>query len=544
MDKRTVADVLSRFAFALELLEGGTPRARAYANASRTIWQMTGDVATMHANGTLAEVRGIGDSIGKLIGAVLSGTEPPELVELEKQIPETLFELRRIKGLGPAKIRAVWQGLGVTTLGELEYACKENRLVTLDGFGKKTQSNVLAAIAEMRANEGKLLRDQAKARLDALIGTRRAVPVGEYARGFEIITKLEILVVGEPPVVDESDAVPVVVHRTTEEGFGVEKVRLTSAPEHWESLLSFLPAHGLEWVDGVLKRGGETVSIPTADHFYAVLGLLPTPPERREAGTPLVRIGTAQTRLVELKDLKGALHNHTVASDGSATLEEMREAAKRAGLAYLGISEHSKSADYARGLSVERLREQRAEIARLNESDGPVLLSGVESDILADGALDYEPDVLDELEVVVASGHRRFGLDRERSTARMVRAASDRATDVMGHPTGRLLLGRAPNDFDVEAFLDACAKSGCAVELNGSPHRLDLDAHWLAAAKERGVLVSIAADAHATDEFSHLAHGVTIARRAGLTVDDVLNARDLSGLREWLAARRAKRAAV
>ncbi len=557
-DKRTVADVLGRLAFAHELLEGASPRSKTYAAASRTVWQLQGDLAALHASGALAEVRGLGPSTLAVIGTVLAGGEPEELGELERAIPGSLLELRRIKGLGPAKIRALWKGLEVLSLADLEQACHENRLLELEGFGKKTQASVLAAIEELRAQEGTLLRDRAEEHLGRLLdalrgaGIERAVAVGGLVRGLETIDRLELLVAGDPAPAAEVlagagvtaghlEGTTVVVHGASAEAFGVAELALTSSAGHLARVAAHAAERGFVLTPSALTSRGEAVAVRDADALYALCGLSPTPPERREDETPLVHAGKARA-LVSLGDLRGALHNHTVASDGSATLAEMREAARRAGLDYLGISEHSQSADYARGLSPERLAAQRAEIALLLARDpgGPVLLSGIESDILADGSLDYTAEELRELEVVIASGHRRFGLDRERSTARMVRAASDPMTDVVGHPTGRLLLGRPPNDFDVEAFLDACAASGCAVELNGSPHRLDLEPRWLAMAKERGVLVSIAADAHATDELSHLAHGVTIARRAGLGPEDVLNTRTLVELRSWLAARRAR----
>jgi DNA polymerase (family 10) len=559
-DKRTVADVLGRFAFALELGEGASPRSKAYATASRTVWQLQGDLGAMHASGELAKVRGLGPATVAVIGEVLAGRVPEELVGLEAAIPATLFALRRIKGLGPAKIRALWKGLDVLTLADLEQACAENRLVELDGFGEKTQANVIAALEALRAQEGTLLRDQAAARLEELrnalvaAGVARVSIVGAFARGDETVRALELLVEGEADLAASVLAqvgveagrlggTEVRMHRASAEAFGVSELVHTSSAGHLARLRAHAGARGLALDDERLVRAdGSIVTVPDAGAVYVALGLWPTPTERREDDTPLVPMGTPSPPLVRRVDLRGALHNHTVASDGSATLAEMRAAAGRAGLSYLGISEHSQSAEYARGLSPERLRAQRAEIAALNASEGPVLLSGVESDILADGALDYPPEELAPLEVVIASGHRRFGLGRDETTARMIRAASDPSTDVIGHPTGRLLLGRPPNDFDVEAFLDACARSGCAVELNGSPHRLDLEARWLAMAKERGVLVSIAADAHAVDELVHLEHGVVIARRAGLGPEDVLNARPLADLRAWLAARRARAA--
>ncbi len=560
-DKRTVSDVLGRLAFAHELLDPEGQRGKTYAAASRTVWQLQGELAELHASGALAEVRGLGPTTLAIIGTVLGGNEPAELAELEAQLPRTLFELRRIKGLGPAKIRALWKGLDVLSLADLEQACAENRLLELPGFGKKTQTNVSEAIAELRAHEGTLLRHEAMERMGALLEALRgagipARAVGPLARGHETIDRLEVLVVGEVGAATTAlasvgvaaarlDGTRVVVHTARPEDVGVAELVLTASEGHFAALVAHARAHALTLSEtGLFGASGE-ILCEDADAVYRALGLSPTPVERRDDDTPLVQLGKAGPVLVTLADLRGALHNHTVASDGSATLAEMRAAAGKAGLSYLGISEHSQSADYARGLTVERLRAQEQAIAIENArgDGGPTLLTGIESDILADGSLDYTDEELATLEVVIASGHRRFGLDRERTTARMVRVASHPRTDVIGHPTGRLLLGRPPNEFDMEAFLDACAKSGCAVELNGSPHRLDLSPTHLTMAKERGVLVSIAADAHATGELSHLEHGVTIARRAGLTAEDMLNARTLSELLGWLAARRARASA-
>jgi DNA polymerase (family X) len=293
---------------------------------------------------------------------------------------------------------------------------------------------------------------------------------------------------------------------------------------------------------GLRTIEGESLDCATEDELYRRLGLVPADPERREAGVPLVEEGKARPRLVVREDLRGALHNHTIASDGSATLPDMRDAAAARGLSYLGISEHSVSAFYARGLAAEALRAQIQTIAQLNEKARSkcVLLTGVESDILAEGTLDYPSDVLSELEVIVASVHRRHSQDAAQMTARLVAAAQNPWTSVIGHPTGRLLLGRPPSDLDMGAFLDACKTSGCAVELNANPHRLDLCDRHVAMAKERGVLVSIAADAHSVDELDNLAYGVTIARRGGLTAEDVLNARSLEELRAWLNDRHAR----
>jgi DNA polymerase (family 10) len=556
MDQRTASDVLARLAFALEV-EGSAPHeARAFATAARMLRQVTGDLRAQLESGALAEVRGIGKSSLRVIATVLEGKEPDELRELEAKIPEGLFAIHGIKGLGPAKIRKLWQGLGITTIGELEHACRENRLITLEGFGKKTQENVLREIESLRRAETVLLRSRAAALVLPLIASLRArgvraVALGDFARGMELVDGLAIAVCGDASEIDATlaahgasegriDGTTLDVARADESRFGVVCVARTSSAEHLELLRAAAAKRGLLLEGDALRDGaGEVVRCADDDALYEALGLCTTPPERREPGVPLIVRGKAQPRLIELEDLRGALHNHTVASDGSATLDEMRAAAAAMGLSYLGISDHSVSAHYARGLSADALRAQAARIAELTPN-GCTILSGVESDIRADGALDYEPEVLAVLDVVIASVHRRHGLDRAASTERMVLAARNPFTDVIGHPTGRLLLGRPPNDFDMDAMLDAAAESGCAVELNSSPHRLDLEARHVAMAKERGVLVSIAADAHATGELRYLEHGIAVGRRGGLTAEDVLNARSLDELRAWLAARRAR----
>lgn len=549
-------DVLERMAFAAELL--GDPRARSYGQAAWAVRSLEGDLRAKRDSGELAEARGVGKATLAIIDAVLAGERPEALAALEEQLPSGLFEIRRIKGLGAKKVSALWKELGVTTLGELEYACRENRLLDLAGFGKKTQKSVLEQIEGLRRSEGLMRRDRARALIEPYLGALRAQPgiaravdVGDLRRGLELVRELGVLVAGDDvdtAVGHAAAARPpeasIAVHVAPLEAFGARAIWLTASEAHLAALGARACERGLTLDEGGLRdASGALVSCAEEDDVYRALELHPTAPERREPGVPLVEVGKARPRLVTRADLRGALHNHTVASDGTATLEAMREAAAARELAYLGISEHSHSAFYARGLDGERLVAQAREIAALNARPGRcVVLSGVESDILKEGELDYGADVLSEVEVVVASVHRRHAQTPEQMTARMVAAAKNPFTDVVGHPTGRLLLGRAPSEYDVAAFLDACAAHGCAVELNANPHRLDLNEAHLAMAKERGVLVSIAADAHSVDELDNLEHGVAIARRAGLTPDDVLNARPLEALREWLAARRERAA--
>ncbi|MGF1467660.1 MAG: PHP domain-containing protein [Sandaracinaceae bacterium] len=543
--RRAVVDALEAIAFGAELK--GDRRARSWGAAAWAIRNVQGDLRAMLDSGELLKVRGVGQASARVVQQALAGEEPDALTRLREELPPGLFALRRIKGLGPKKVKALYQGLRITGLAELEYACRENRLVDLPGFGSKTQAKVLAQLESLRETAGLLRRDQAKALLEPLAaalrvhpGVERAEVVGDHARGMELVAP-RLLVAGPRPeaaLATRTADVRALVGTCASDRFGLVALGLTADPEHLEALAARARAQGkLAGAEDALDA--LEGAFPTAEHVYEALGLVPTAPERREPGVPLVEVGRAAPALVALGDLRGALHNHTVASDGSHSLAEMRDAAARRGLSYLAITEHSEAAAYARGLEPERLRAQVEAIRALNEaSDGAcVLLTGIESDILRDGSLDYDDATLAGLEVVVASVHRRHGQGRDEMTARMVRAAHNPRTAVIGHPTGRLLLGRAPSEVDIDALLDACLEAGCAIELNAQPQRLDLGVEHLGRARERGVPISIAADAHSVDSLGYLEHGVAVARRAGLRPEDVLNARALSELRAWLAAR-------
>lgn len=520
----------------------GDRNARRYTMASLAIRRAEGDLGALAASGALTEQKGIGKGTLAIVRDVLAGRTPAKLATLEQGLPAGLFELRALEGLGAKKIKVLHEVLGIASVAELEYACRENRLVELPGFGAKSQAKVLVAIAALRSREGKLRRDQAlglaaeaREALEAA-GAERVAVAGPLRRGAELVTEVVVVAAGDLQSTGPfPDALRLV--RASPEAFGWALLEATGPDRFVDAVRACAEARGLAVTRDGLLEAGSTVATFEEDDVFERLDLWPTPPERRDSGAPVPR-ATPGPRLIRRGDLQGALHNHTTASDGTADLRTMRAAAAARGLRYLGISEHSEAAHYAGGLDGARLHAQAEEIEALNaEEHRCALLTGVESDILEDGRLDTPDDVLATLDCVIASVHRRHGQGREAITARMVRAAHHPKAAVIGHPTGRLLLGRAPTELDVEALLEACAASGCAVELNANPQRLDLNARYVSMAKERGVLVSIAADAHAPGELDHLDHGVTLARRAGLRPADVLNARPLEVLRGWLAAR-------
>lgn len=534
--RRDAQQALDRCAFAAELLE--EPSARAWGRASLALRQLDGDVAERLQAGTLGEVPGLGPKAIQVIADLGAGREPTSLTELKARLPEGLFEIRKVRGLGPKKVATLWKDLDITSLAELEQACRENRLSELKGFGKKTQSSVLEQIPGLREERGRMRRDAAQALSEKVAaalsarGARQVLIGGDVRLGAELVDRLAVVAVADGPLDTSGLDERVTVLLTTEQHAGAALV-IATGPEGFVDALR-----------GKTTDALETLDAPSEEALFSALGMAFVPAELR-ADEPERK--HPSKRLVQRSDLRGALHNHTSASDGSNTLEEMRAAAEAWGLSYLGISEHSVSAFYAGGLDAARLKAQLLSIEKLNQTPGCVLLTGVESDILESGGLDY-PDALfielakenRPLEVVVASVHKRHGHGREAATARMAGAARSPWTTLLGHPTGRLLLGRAPMDFDVEALLDACAESGCAIELNANPQRLDLSARHAAMAKERGVLVSIAADAHHVSELDNLEHGLSVARRAGLGPEDVLNCMELPQLRAWLDARRAK----
>lgn len=566
LDRRAVTDALNRLAFAAELLDDDTVDAKAVSSLAWTLRSAPGELKLPQ----VAAMDGVSVPVFAVIDDANAGREPPLVREIEARIPRGLLEVKKLKGLGPRKIRALWQELDITSVGELEYACQENRLVDLKGFGDKTQASVLEQIEQLRAQAGLVRLDQALALGAALTslleqGGARAVLAGEARRRTEVVR--ELCIVTTASVEAANAAVAAVTQKaggslgvqvgvqvrvragTRPEMFGAALVEETGSEAHVRALEARAAARGLVLTAIAAEAAGERTAEELEEAVYDALGLVWLEPERREDGVPLVEKGRARRRLVSSEDIRGALHNHTTASDGTASMREMRDAAARAGLLYLAITDHSQSAVYAKGLLASSLEAQRAEAAALNAEAGGaggaggarcVLLAGVESDILKDGALDYPGDVLGRLDVVVASVHSRFGQRGPDLTARMIAAATNPFTDIVGHPTGRLLLGRAPAEYDVSAMLEACAAAGCAVELNANPARLDLHERHLAEARERKIPVSIAADAHSTAALLHLEYGVAIARRAGLGPEDVLNTRPLEEVLAFFAARRAR----
>lgn len=551
--KREIAQILEDIGLLLEL-KGESPfKSQAYYNAARTIEGTTEDLVQLVATGRIRELKGIGQALADKLTELVRTGRLPYYEELKRSVPAGLVEMRAIAGMGPKKILAVWQQLGITTVGELEYACIENRLVGLPGFGSKTQDKIKQGILQFKKRQGFQLYATAIAEARALMaacrsasGIRQVDLVGDLRRRMEIADTIELVVATDrPDSVGQALAAHGLDDRFVEEGpvlrgrsalglaVVIHVVRVlsphlllakTGSAQHLTQLKARAEARRLTWN---LEEDGGPLSPPaeTEADLYRALDLPLIQPELREG---LGEIEAAErgelAHLVTSQDIQGIFHNHTTASDGSATLEEMVEEACRLGYRYIGISDHSQSAFYAHGLKEDRIREQHAAIDALRKRvSGILILKGIEADILADGTMDYPDEVLATFDFVIASVHSRFNLPEEEQTSRVVRALAHPHVTMLGHPTGRLLLSREGYRIDMARVIRAAKEHGKILEINANPHRLDLDWRLCPSAKAQGVKVSINPDAHAVEGLQDVPFGVNVARKGGLSVTDVVN---------------------
>lgn len=557
----TNAEIARRLREAAALIEltGGNPyRARAFERAARTLAGLDEPAADRAADGTLTDLDGIGEAMAGHVEELLQRGSFAQRDELLAEVPPGLPEVLRVKGLGTKKVRRLWQELDVTSLDELESAASSGRIAELSGFGEKTQANVLKNVRlqqqyRTRRRFPDALR-QADPLLDALrtaSGIARAELAGALRRKRETVARVELVASGEPRAAEEAlapwlasgderpmgdelafegafeDGLPFAVRLVPEEQFGTQWWLMTGSEAHGSA---FRERYGMPEAHESEKRLYEAAGLP----FVA--------PELREGRGELDAAAEgALPDLLNESDLRGVLHNHSTYSDGQHALRRMAEAARARGFSYFGICDHSQSLTVAGGLSPEAVSEQQEEIRALNDEfaqdDGTPfrIFSGIESDVLKDGTLDYEEDVLASFDFVVASVHQGLDMAEEEATERVVRAVRNPHTAILGHATGRQLLVREGYPLDVERVIEACAEHGVAIEFNANPRRLDLDWRHLRAATCAGVLVAINPDAHATGELDYMTrYGVPVARKGWLTAAQCLNAKPLDEFEAWL----------
>lgn len=562
MDSRTAAHVLSQIGALLEAKGEQKFKARAYAGAARSLIALdTDDLSQLVRSGELADTPGIGPATLSVVRELVETGESSYLNQLREGFPEGLLELLRVPGLTPARIQLIHSELGVQTVEDLERVAQDGQLAGLPKFGKKTAEKILRGIEILRRNAHLERFPAAAVEAHMLLANvvkhpdvTRAEVAGSIRRHNEIVADIDIVAecsadpakvaasFARSPGVRESKTrdYPGSVHIHFVDGthldmycvapadYPVALWRATGTAAHVEEMTVLAQNRGFEIAgDSLVGKGGKRVAIENEDAFFAALDLVPIPPEMREG---MGEIEAAARRelpnLVTYEDIRGVLHCHSEYSDGTATIEEMANAAKERGWDYIGISDHSESAFYAGGLKRDKILRQHEEIDRLNaQMNGFRILKGIEADIMADGRLDYDAGILDSFDYVIGSIHSRFSMDGEAMTKRVLAALDDPHLTILAHPTGRLLLSREPYAINVEAVLQKAVAVGIAVELNADPHRLDLDWRYCRQAKELGVTIEIGPDAHSRAALDNVHFGIGMARKAWLEAGEILNTR-------------------
>lgn len=573
MKNEDVVRLLSEIADMLEVQGESAFKVRAYREAARTLEGMSESVANLVAEGRLTDIRGIGASIAEKITEFVQTGRSRYHEELESKLSSGFVKMLQIPGVGPKMARLFRDELGVSSIEELEEAARSHRLRDLPRFGEKTEQNVLAGIARLRRKSGRLLlgtalpvAEQIVSQLRTSAAVQRIETCGSLRRWRETIGDLDILVASTRPAdaLDDFAGLPVVksvlakgstkASVLTEEDLQVD-CRVV-APDEWGAALQYFTGskdhnvqirgiaeqNGLKLNEyGVFRIADDTkVAGPDEEGVYRALGMAWIPPEMREAhGEVQAALEGRLPDLVELSDIRGDLHIHTNWSDGHDSIEAMVEAARTRGYEYLAVSDHSVGMGFISGLTVERIREQREAIDRLNDGyDGFRLLHGIEVNIRADGTLDYDDEVLARFDVVTASIHGGLSQSEERITERMLSAIRNPHVDIIGHPTGRIIDKREPYAFDEDAVFAAAAETRTALEINSQPDRLDLKDTHARRAIQAGALVAIDSDAHSTAQLQLTRYGVATARRGWVTKNRVVDALPLEDLLAWLERNR------
>lgn len=585
MDKNQVSQALEEVASLLELKDGSNPfEVRAYENAARAVGSLEGDIEQIVREGKLKGIKGLGATIIKRIEELVNTGHIAFYDELVAETPQIKLDMRRIPGVGPKKINAIVSQLHVTTIEELEQACKDDRVAKLPGFGKKTQDNIMQGLAFLAQHEGRFLYPVAEEEAERIRRVLAEIPeivrlqvAGSLRRRRETIGDIDMVasvaddasLETRRKIMDTFTSQPAVEAITgkgetkssvvlksgmnmdlrvvNDSQFPYTLHHFTGSKEHHIPLRRRALSMGMTINDYGLFRGKEPnlELVPCKDEadIYKALGMAYIEPELREdMGEIEAAVQGTLPHLVQLSDLKGILHVHSTWSDGQNTIRDMAEACIARGYHYLGLTDHSKVAAYAGGLNEDALRRQGEEIDRLNEEFAGrlLILKGTECDILRDGSLDYSDETLASLDFVVASIHSQFNLPPEEQTKRMLRAIANPYADIIGHPTGRILLGREGYTLDVEAIIDAAAEYGVCIEVNAHPSRLDLDWRYLHRARDRGIKIPIGPDAHSIDGLDMMQYGIYVARKGWLRPEDVLNTLDTQGIVEYFRARRRR----
>lgn len=551
LSNKEVSKIFKTLADLMELHNENAFKAKSYANAAFQLGRVQGQVMEMNLQ-QLESTQGIGKSVAsKIIELQQTGTLQV-LEDLYRLTPPGIIDIMRLKGLGGKKVAIIWKELGVETVGELLYACYENRLSKLKGFGEKTQQSVIASIEYYQNNLGKYHyaalekeADEFVLILKGMMKTDKISLCGEIRRKCNVLEKIEILVAGNLDegdfpggnnlVYENSDAESVFckplhassvkIYTCTEDEYFLQLFEKTGSEEHVKNILS--------------KLGGRR-NFSSEEEIYAQAGMPYVVPELREAVIFQQNINNSD--LLQEENIRGVVHNHSTWSDGKNTIEQMATACIEKGYDYFVISDHSKTAVYAGGLSPEQVLAQHKEIDTLNKTLSPFrIFKSIESDILNDGSLDYEESILKQFDLVIASVHSNLKMEEEKATARLLKAIENPYTTILGHMTGRLLLSRPGYPVNHKKIIEACAFHKVIIEINANPYRLDIDYTWIPYALEKGVMISVNPDAHNIDGIGDIHFGVLSARKGGLTKQMTWNCMSLREIESWLQDRKRKK---
>ena len=563
MDKKQIAALLDEMGTLFELKGENPFKCRAFHNAARVVEGLTVDIAGLVANGDIRSVKGIGEHLSKLIAELVQTGKCGEYEEIKSSLPDGLLQMIRIPGLGPKRVKMLYDKLKIQSIEGLQKACSEHRLADLEGFGEKTEENILKGIQLLASVSDKHLYPQAKKEAEPIVealrrlkGVKRCEVAGSLRRRKEIIGDIDILAIAaekDRAKISEAFVTLPSVQRVIGRGDTKSSVLLgsgiqcdlrvvsgeeypfalnyfTGSKEHNVAMRSransfglSLNEYGFSRLEG--KRGKKPLRCADEADIYRSLKLDYVPPELRENMGEIEEAakGTLPD-LVEDEDICGTFHCHTNYSDGLNTLEQMAEAAKALGWKYLGIADHSKVAAYAGGLSPEKVKQQLKAIDSINNRSKQFrLFKGTEVDIMADGSLDYSDKILASFDYVVAAIHSKFKMTEEEATKRVIKALKNRYVTLIGHPTGRLLLSREGYPINMIKVIDAASDYGKGIEINAHPFRLDLDWRFVKYAKQKHVPIYINPDAHTIEGLSDVFYGVGIARKGWLESKNVVN---------------------
>ena len=557
MDNYQIADSFSLLAKLMDIHGENSFKAKSYASAAFAIENLQVQLTELPAE-KIPGLKGIGTSTAQKIDEILKTGKLKILDELAQKTPPGVLEMLNIKGIGPKKIHTIWKEMEIESVGELLYACKENRLKLYKGFGEKTQQNIIDTIEFYNKNKGSHLYAQVAlvaAEIESFTqkispGKNMAV-TGNYKRQLEVIDEFELLVeAGEEEIEMAMQQVDGFSQKEKQPGYfcyatsiGINvKLYYTDATDFINTLVK--TSSSPLFYESLVTHSQSLTNITTEESYFERAGLPFIPaPLREDAQASKINSGMPLPEVIQPGDIRGIIHCHSNWSDGSNSIEDMARAAMDKGLEYLVISDHSKSAFYAQGLSEERIREQHKYVDELNEKLKPFrIFKSIESDILNDGSLDYSNEVLASFDLVIASVHSNLKMNEEKAMSRLLAAIENPYTTILGHMTGRLLLSRPGYPVDHRKIIDACADNHVVIELNAHPNRLDIDWRHIQYALEKNVLISIDPDSHVKEGIDDTKYGVLVAQKAMLTKERNLSSFSLADFEKYITERRKLKA--